>query len=93
MDFIVNASDEEFGRDVDRYLNLEACLNYYCFICIANDSEARNMLMFSWNGETWQPMLYDLDSLWGVLGDGEHVTAEMPGGLLNVGCNRLFQRI
>lgn len=95
VDFIVNSSDEKFVRDFDKYLDLDACLNYYCFICIANanDNEAKNMLMVTWDGEIWQPMLYDLDSLWGVDGGGSALTTDIALSLANGGSNRLFQRI
>lgn len=94
VDFIVNSSDEEFVRSFDQYLNLDACLNYYCFMCIANanDNEAKNMLMVTWDGEIWQPMLYDLDSLWGVDGGGKALTTDIALSLVH-GSNRLFQRM
>ncbi len=94
IDFIVHSSDEDFVQNFDRYLNLDACLNYYCFICIANanDNETKNMLMATWDGEIWQPMLYDLDSLWGISWNGKELTTDQAMGLINGG-NRLFQRM
>ena len=70
--FVSTSSDEVFKADFDQYLNLDACLNYYCFITVAfgADNIAKNMLMATWDGQVWYPMLYDLDSLWGINYDG-----------------------
>lgn len=94
IDFIVNSSDEEFVENFDQYLNLDACLNYYCFMCIsnANDNEAKNMLMVTWDGYIWQPMLYDLDSLWGIDCTGKELWDDEALNLV-YSSNRLFQRI
>ena len=66
--FIRDASDEEFRANFDRYLDLDACLNYYCFCCVsfAEDNLGKNMILVTYDGEIWMPSLYDLDSLWGV---------------------------
>lgn len=92
--FVSTASDEEFKANFDQYLNLDACLNYYCYICISDawDNSARNMLMATWDGQVWYPMLYDLDSLWGIYWDGQSTTEV---GATNViyNQNRLFERI
>ncbi|MGN1018834.1 MAG: CotH kinase family protein [Aristaeellaceae bacterium] len=95
VDFVVNADDETFVRDFDQYLNLDACLDYICFICVsfAVDNEAKNMLMATWDGEVWYPMLYDLDTLWGFDWDGKSMLdAERISGL-EYGCNGLLGRI
>lgn len=92
--FVSTASDEEFKANFDQYLNLDACLNYYCYICISDawDNSARNMLMATWDGQVWYPMLYDLDSLWGIYWDGQSTTE---AGVVDVfyNGNRLFARI
>lgn len=71
--FVVTADDETFKKDVEKYLNLDACLNYWCYICISNatDNTSNNLLLATWDGEIWYPLLYDLDSCWGI----------RPGGL------------
>lgn len=92
--FITTSSDEEFKQNFDQYLNLDACLNYYCFICISDacDNSAKNMLMATWDGQVWYPMLYDLDSLWGVNWDGmSTVSTDIMSIVYN--SNRLFERI
>ena len=66
--FLTTADDETFVRDFDQYLDLDACLNYICFInaAYAKDNVAKNMLMVTYDGQIWYPTLYDLDSLWGI---------------------------
>lgn len=94
MRFIATADDETFVSEFDQYLNLDACLNYYCFICIGDalDNTGKNMLMATWDGQVWYPMLYDLDSLWGIYWNGLETC---PGSAIEiVYCeNRLFERI
>lgn len=92
--FVSTASDEEFKANFDQYLNLDACLNYYCYICISDacDNSAKNMLMATWDGQVWYPMLYDLDSLWGINWNGvETANSEIMKVVFNQ--NRLFERI
>lgn len=66
--FLTTADDETFVRDFDQYLDLDACLNYICYInaAYAKDNVAKNMLMVTYDGKVWYPTLYDLDSLWGI---------------------------
>ena len=70
--FVSSADDETFVRDFDQYLDLDACLNYICYInaAYATDNVAKNMLMVTYDGKIWYPVLYDLDSLWGINYDG-----------------------
>lgn len=93
LDFVANASNEDFVAHFDEYLNLDACLNYYCFISISNasDNTAKNMLMVTWDGQVWYPVLYDLDSLWGISWDG---LSTLPSALPIVqNNNRLMLRL
>ena len=68
VEFVSTASDAEFVANFDQYLDLDACLNYVCFAntAYASDNVAKNMLMITYDGKIWYPVLYDLDSLWGV---------------------------
>lgn len=94
MEFIANSTDEEFVENFDQYLNLEACLIYYCFICIADalDNIDKNMLLATWDAEVWYPMLYDLDSLWGFKWDGKETWPETANGVVNSN-HALYQRL
>ena len=71
--FINTSTNEEFKADFDQYLDLDACLNYYCYVMItdAMDNLNNNMLLVTYDGEIWSPALYDLDSLWGIYWTGK----------------------
>lgn len=66
--FVKDSTDSEFKEHFDEYLNLDACLNYYCFIHLCNgiDNMSKNMLLATYDGKIWYPVLYDLDSTWGL---------------------------
>lgn len=68
VQFVATADDETFVRDFDQYLDLDACINYICFAnaSFAVDNVAKNMLMATYDGKVWYPILYDLDTLWGI---------------------------
>lgn len=95
--FVRDATDEEFRAEAHRYLDVDACINYYCFICIsdARDNTAKNMLLATYDGRRWAPTLYDLDSLWGIdwhgteLWDGDTRKSVK----LVIRCNGLLARI
>jgi len=72
VEFVSTADDATFVADFDQYFDLDACLNYLCYVNIAYgiDNVAKNMLMATYDGKVWYPVLYDLDSLWGIGYDG-----------------------
>lgn len=72
LNFVANTSDEEFVAHFEEYLDLDACLNYFCFVSVSNavDNVGKNTLMVTYDGQIWAPALYDLDSLWGIKWDG-----------------------
>lgn len=65
-------TEAEFRNGFASHLDLDACLNYYCFAYLlgATDNLGKNMLMTTRDGNVWAPSLYDLDSLFGVQWDG-----------------------
>lgn len=95
--FVRDATDEEFRAKADQYLDLDACINYYCFICIcyAPDNAAKNALLATFDGRRWAPSLYDLDSLWGIDWKGTGYWDDDDGiGIEQViQCGGLFGRI
>lgn len=95
--FVRDASDEEFRSNADQYLDLDACFNYYCFICAsyAADNIAKNTLLVTYDGLRWAPSLYDLDSLWGIdfKGSGLYETDQGVGVRHVINCGGLFGRI
>ncbi len=96
-EFIANSDDKTFVENFDQYLDLDACLNYICFVnaAYASDNVSKNMLLATYDGKVWYPILYDLDSLWGVKYDGM-APAEADGQwgrMLITDINRLHYRI
>lgn len=73
VSFIKDTAEKaDFRANFSQYLDLDACLNYYCFAYLtgATDNLGKNMLMVTYDGQIWAPSLYDLDSLFGVQWDG-----------------------
>ena len=95
--FVKNATDDEFCANADQYLDLDACINYYCFICIcyAPDNNSKNTLLVTYDGQHWAPTLYDLDSLWGIDWKGTGLWGADHGIGVDyvINCQGLFGRI
>ncbi len=91
--FVINSSDQEFKEQFSSYFNLDAVLNYYVLtqyglLC---DNVAKNMLLVTYDGEIWYPVLYDLDTAWGSSSSGlETVHYESTKDIAN---NQLFERL
>lgn len=94
FDFVLHSSDEVFKQDFEKYISLDAALNYYIvadFACMA-DNVGKNLMMVTYNGELWYPTLYDMDLSWGEnwtieeLADYENSTIVLAG-------NRLLGRL
>ena len=72
INFVNNSDDETFKKDFEKYLNLDATINYLIMMEFANmdDNYAKNMLLVTYDGKIWYPSLYDLDTTWGTKWDG-----------------------
>lgn len=75
ISFVKDSSVEEFRNNISNYMNLDALMNYYCFIALSNavDNMNKNMLLVTYDGNIWYPSLYDLDTTWGLYYNGEGV--------------------
>lgn len=75
FDFVMNSSDEEFRKQFEDHMNLDAALNYYVLSDFAylRDNRAKNMVLATYDGVKWYPVLYDLDTSWGVRWNGLEV--------------------
>lgn len=98
VEFVSTADDKTFVEEFDQYLDLDSCLNYICFIttAYANDNICKNLLMATYDGKVWYPVLYDLDSLWGVDPYGTRIIASEESNAFWVGGpkdNYLFKRV
>ena len=67
VDFIRNSNDKDFKNNFSKYFNLDSVLNYYVFVdaLYLEDNIAKNMLLVTYDGKVWYPLLYDLDTSFG----------------------------
>ena len=73
--FVMNSTDEEFREHFTEYFNLDAALNYDCYVWYTNttDNMAKNMLLATMDGNVWYTILYDLDTCFGFYFDGNGI--------------------
>ncbi len=92
--FVINSSDAEFVADFDKYLNLDATLNYYVLADYAYmaDNTGKNMLLATYDGKVWYPSLYDLDTSWGTNWQGTELMGYQ-NNLLGFSGNALWARV
>jgi len=76
INFIKNSSNSEFKNNFNDYLNLDATLNYYILTTFAklSDNISKNLLIATYDGKIWYPVLYDLDTSWGTNWKGTSTT-------------------
>ena len=90
--FVSQADDEQFAREIDRYLDLDNCVDYYLFINMlgCSDNMCKNMV-FCVRDAAEDTRLYlvpwDLDACLGRLYDNQKAAADM------VCTNGLFERL
>lgn len=68
ISFVVNSTDKEFKENFHEYFDLDATLNYYVIseALLLSDNFAKNMMLITYDGKVWYPVLYDLDSSFAV---------------------------
>lgn len=68
IDFINNSSDVEFKENFDKYFDYDATMTYYIMTnsLLLRDNFAKNLMMITYDGEIWYPILYDLDTAFGA---------------------------
>ena len=73
INFVNNSDNETFKNEFEKYLNLDATINYLIMMELANmnDNFSKNMLLVTYDGKVWYPSLYDLDTTWGTRWDGK----------------------
>ena len=76
--FVKDSTNAEFKAHIEEYMNLDALMNYYCFMALSNavDNMNKNMLLVTYDGLIWYPSLYDLDTTWGIWFSGEGLYSE-----------------
>ena len=92
---IRTSTEKNFTTTVEPMLDIDSCLNYMCFMLATSgiDNRGKNLLLGSYDGAYWFPILYDLDTLWGYNWDGNSVIAADMMNLDYLRWNRLWARI
>ncbi len=94
FEFVRNSPDEEFAKDFEKHVHLDAALNYYILVDLGYmaDNLGKNMLLATYDGALWYPSLYDLDSTWGTDYTGLKLV-DYEKGAFRPGRNLLFARM
>lgn len=68
VEWVHDASEEDFRDNLDQYFNREYLLRYYIFAMMfgAVDSLGKNMKLATWDGRIWYPQVYDADTSIGL---------------------------
>lgn len=68
IDWVSDATDEQFKEQITQYFNLEYVIRYYLFTLFvgAVDNLGKNMMITSFDSKIWFPQFYDLDTTLGV---------------------------
>lgn len=67
LNFIHNSTDEEFKKNINKYIDLDSIINYYCYVRFADlwDNLGINLYFLTYDGKIWYTVLYDLDFSYG----------------------------
>lgn len=73
--FIKNSSVADFRNNFSNYLDLDAMLNYYCFMMYAElyDDVNKNYMFVTYDGNYWYISLYDMDVSYGTSWSGNEL--------------------
>lgn len=68
IEWVNDASDEDFKDNIHNYFNKEYLLRYYLYVLVvgAVDSLGKNMKLATWDGRIWYPQVYDADTTIGL---------------------------
>ena len=61
VDWVSDATDEQFKEQISQYFNLEYVIRYYLFTLFvgAVDNLGKNMMISTFDGKIWYPQFYD----------------------------------
>ncbi|WP_291626248.1 CotH kinase family protein [Clostridium sp.] len=67
VDFVSDASDDDFKDSFEQYFNKDSILRYYLFDMFIGgiDGLSKNFHLCSWDGQIFYCLPYDLDSCLG----------------------------
>lgn len=77
IDFVMNASEQDFRKKLPRYLDVDAAIDYLILIYTLGlqHSGAKDLVMLNY-GKAWIPTAYDMDEAFGL--DGTTMTYLSP---------------
>lgn len=66
--FVNDNNGEDFKNGIRNHVNVERAIDSLIYTCIigGNDNTAKNILWVTFDGVTWLPSMYDMDSTWGL---------------------------
>ena len=98
IDWVGNATEEEFLENFDKYFNRHYTLRYYLLVVLMAgvDNLGKNMMLDTWDGQIWYPRFYDIDTILSYDNSGEikfDVDIEMEQGYWNTSSSKLWTKI
>ncbi len=83
IDFVMTATDEAFRQELDKYLDVDAAIDYLIFIYALGlpDSGAKDLVMLNY-GDVWISSAYDMDEAFGL--DAEELQYRAPEEFLPI---------
>lgn len=98
VDWVSDASDEEFKTELEQYFNKEYLIKYYIHTMLFGmvDNFGKNMMLTTWDGNIWFPTFYDLDSCLGLDNTGYlkfDCDIEMSTGVFNTSSSKLWVKL
>ncbi len=72
MDFINNNNGADFKNGIGTYVNVDRVIDQMLFTSMikACDNSSKNIIWATYDGVKWQPSMYDMDGVFGLVWDG-----------------------
>lgn len=95
INWVQNATDEEFRKEIDQYFDMQSLVDYLLFSIASNnrDGFGKNQIYYTYDGLKWYVSAYDLDSTWGLFWNGRSYTAINDQYYLGETKNLLYRRV
>lgn len=76
LDFVVNSTDEDFKAKLSDYYNLHSLGRWLIFVMVFHltDEYNKNIMHATYDGKTFNAILYDLDTSFGLTWDGSGIS-------------------
>lgn len=68
IEFVMKSSDKEFKENFTNYFDYDSTMTYYIMVqsLFLRDNYSKNLMLITYDGEVWYPILYDLDTSFGT---------------------------